>query len=243
LPYLEDRISDEALCITREAGWEPIAVPFIRPPHNGKGIHYRFYDQYTKLNIWALDKHGIQRAVYLDADTLVRKNFDELFDIPFNFAAVPDVYGDKRGFTIGFNAGVLAFHPSSAVLDVMKERIETADFPPEQAEQAFLNAFYATNALRLPYAYNANLAVKGRSPAMWEGLKDEMRVVHYTLVKPFIYENQGSTKILTEEGQRGAILEAAKQRNGMFAEEVRWWGEVYNEMMENMRGKINKCYR
>jgi len=160
----------------------------------------------------------------------------------FNFAAVPDVYGDKRGFTVDFNAGVLAFHPSSALLDVMKERIGTAEYPLNQAEQAFLNLFFATNALRLPYAYNANLAIKERSPAMWEGMKDEMRIVHYTLVKPFVDGNSESPKILTEERQREVIAEAAEQQDGLFAEEVRWWHEAYNDMMGDMRRQIGACH-
>lgn len=95
----------------------PYVVPLIPPPHGGEGIHPRFRDQYTKLSIWKLDTMGIMSAIYLDADTLVRRNFDELFDSPFSFAAVPDVYGagDPRGFSLTFNAGVLAFHPSSLV--------------------------------------------------------------------------------------------------------------------------------
>ena len=36
--------------------------------------------------------------------------------------------------------------------------------------------------MRLPYAYNANLAIKKRSLAPWDALKGEMRVVHYTPV-------------------------------------------------------------
>lgn len=243
LAYLDDgRVSHQALCIARAVGWEPMAVPFILPPHNGKGIYYRFYDQYTKLNIWGLDKLGVEQAVYLDADTLVRRNFEELFETPFNFAAVPDVYGDKRGFTVNFNAGVIAFRPSSAVLDVMKQRIETATFPLDQAEQSFLNLFFSTNALRLPYAYNSNLAIKGVSPAMWAGMKDEMRIVHYTLTKPFLDgHSESSPKILTEERQREVISKAAAQDGGMFAEEVGWWRDSYNEMMQSVRGKIEEC--
>lgn len=243
LPYLENRVSAQALCIARAGGWEPIPVPFIPPPHNGKGIHRRFYDQYTKLNIWALDKQGIERAVYLDADTIVRRNFDELFESPFNFAAVPDVYIDARGFPINFNAGVLAFRPSSAVLGVMKEKISSADFPLKQAEQSFLNLFFATNVVRLPYAYNANLSIKKRSPAMWEGLKHEMRIVHYTMTKPFLDDSPGLPKILTEKMTRKAIQRSATQNDGEYAEEVRWWAKAFDSMMEEKGAELQVCYR
>ena len=243
LPYLEGRVSNQALCITRAVGWEPISVPFIPPPHNGEGIYHRFYDQYTKLNIWGLDKLGIEQAVYVDADTLVRRNFDELFNTPFNFAAVPDVYGDKRGFTVNFNAGVLAFRPSSAVLEVMKQRIETAEYPLDQAEQSFLNLFFSANVLRLPYAYNANLAIKRTSPAMWDGMKNEIRIVHYTLTKPFLDDHlELPPRILTEERLREVISEAAGQYGGMFEEEVGWWRESYDEMMKYTQGKVEGCH-
>ncbi|KAG6842979.1 hypothetical protein H0H93_002679, partial [Arthromyces matolae] len=154
------RISTEALCIVRAAGWEPIAVPFIPPPHGGKGVYYRFFDQYTKLNIWSLGAGTIDKAVYLDADTLVLRNFDELFSLPWSFGAVPDVYLDNRGFTVGFNAGVMVYTPDEGILKRMKDVLEVARYPLQQAEQAFLNVFWGPGMLRLPYAYNANLAIK-----------------------------------------------------------------------------------
>lgn len=110
LPYLEERVSANTLCVVRAAGWEPHPVTFIPPPHHGEGVHPRFGDQYTKLNIWTFDQLGIESLVYLDADTLVLRNFEELFELGFSFAAVPDVYGGRRGFIISFNAGVLAIN-------------------------------------------------------------------------------------------------------------------------------------
>jgi hypothetical protein len=47
-----------------------------------------------KLRLWTLDQIGIKSAVYLDGDTLVKRNFDELPALPFEFAASPDVYLD-----------------------------------------------------------------------------------------------------------------------------------------------------
>ncbi|KIK51360.1 glycosyltransferase family 8 protein, partial [Collybiopsis luxurians FD-317 M1] len=238
LPYLEDRISSEALCIAEVVGWEPIAVPLISPPHNGKGIHHRFSDQYTKLNIWGLDKIGIERAVYLDSDTLVRRNINELFQLPFTFGAVPDVDG---GFIVTFNAGVLALRPSSAVLDQMKSVLETAVYPLQQAEQSFLNLFFAANVVRLPYAYNANLGIKSESPALWESMKDEIRVVHYTGVKPFVREHSGNTAMPTEAEIDAILREAALRHDGFFAEEVGWWHHTYIDMLKELRPAIRAC--
>ncbi|KAJ7914288.1 glycosyltransferase family 8 protein [Mycena leptocephala] len=244
LPYLENKVSEKALCIARAGGWEPYAVPLILPPHEGKGIHPRFRDQYTKLNIWKLDQMGIDSAVYVDADTLVRRNFDELFDSPFNFAAVPDVYGagDPRGFSLTFNAGVLAYRPSSTVFEDMLEKIEIADYPLKQAEQAFLNLYFSGTCMRLPHVYNANLAIKVRSPVLWQRLADEMRVVHYTGVKPFVHDGLSTDTILTLEEMEEAMDRSARREGGLFAEEVAWWRAAYEKMMLDRGHAIKQCY-
>ncbi|THV04808.1 nucleotide-diphospho-sugar transferase [Dendrothele bispora CBS 962.96] len=189
LPYLSCQVSSNAICIVKAAGWEPHAVPLLPPPHNGRGIHARFRDQYTKLRIWSLGEElGIDSAVYFDADTLVLRNFEEPFNIPWEFGATPDIYrpGDDRGFAITFNAGVLAFRRSKKTFEDMKQKLETANYPLEQAEQAFLNLYFGAKALRLPYVYNANIVVKERSLEMWEELKEEARVIHYSVIEPSV---------------------------------------------------------
>ncbi|KAJ7133477.1 glycosyltransferase family 8 protein [Mycena epipterygia] len=244
LPYLESQVSEKALCVTRAVGWETYAVPLIPPPHDGQGIHPRFRDQYTKLNIWKLDEMGIDSAVYLDADTLVRRNFDELFDSPFNFAAVPDVYGagDPRGFSLTFNAGVLAYRPSSGVFEDMRRKMEVAVYPLKQAEQAFLNLYFGGTCMRLPYVYNANLAIKARSPVLWNRLADEMRIVHYTGVKPFLHERRSSNTILSVAEVEEAMDQGARHDNSFFAEEVAWWRAAYQRMMLERGDEIRRCY-
>ncbi|KAJ7238341.1 nucleotide-diphospho-sugar transferase [Mycena haematopus] len=241
LPYLEHRVSERALCIARAVGWEPYSVPLIPPPHGGKYIYRRFMEQYTKLHIWTLDKKGVDNVIYLDGDTLVRRNFDELFDSPYNFAATPDVYLGHRGFDVTFNAGVLAFRPSSAVYEDMRAKLEIAKYPLEEAEQAFLNLYFGGTAMRLPYIYNANLAIKVRSPILWDRLEDEMRVVHYTVVKPFLPDPEHSHVILSGEEMTGAFEVGARREGGLFAREVGWWEAMYRKMMGEYGRVIEAC--
>ncbi|KAI0353092.1 nucleotide-diphospho-sugar transferase [Trametes cingulata] len=122
---------------------------------------------------------GIKALVYLDADTLVRNNFDELFALPFNFAAVPDVYIDTPGFTVDFNAGVLFVRPSTTAFHDLVAHINKAKYSHWEAAQAFLNVFYGVDTVRLPYVYNGNIAIKRRNPRLWEGLQDELRHIHF----------------------------------------------------------------
>ncbi|KAJ7251285.1 nucleotide-diphospho-sugar transferase [Mycena rebaudengoi] len=206
--------------------------PVDTPPHGGKEIYARYKDQYTKHNIWALDKMGVDSAVYLDADTLVRRSFDELFDSPFEFAAVPDVANadSPRRFSITFtsNAGVLVSHPSSAVLDSMRAALEVAVFPLGEAEQAFLNLYFGGTCMQLLYIYNAALGIKARSSTLWARLKDEIRIVHYDQpLKPFLHDaNKATNSILSlEEVERLVVYEAARV-DGLYAEEFRWWKDT-----------------
>ena len=72
-----------ALCIVRAAGWESLEV-LNRSCHLTTGC--RSANTYTKLHLWSLDiLLGVPHGYIIDADTLVRRNFDELFDLPFPF--------------------------------------------------------------------------------------------------------------------------------------------------------------
>lgn len=240
LIFLPNRISDRALCFVRAAGWELHPVDFIPPPHGGRGIHTSFVDQYTKLNIWTLDQLGIKTGVYLDADTLVRRNFDEIWNLPFEFGAVPDIYVDDPGFTPGFNAGILLFHPSTEIFRDMMSKLETTSFRLKDAEQSYLNHYFGAQAVRLPYAYGGNLAIKERAPAMWDAMQSDMRIIHYTLVKPFQSKMKcpggvcDPEKVFDPKRQRDWFNKAIKKWKGHFVSEFTWWEESFNRVIEEI---------
>ena len=233
LIYIPGRLSSRTLCQATAAGWTLHPVSFVPPPHNAKGIAPQFMDQYTKLRIWTLDSMGIKSLVYIDADTLVRKNFDELFSLPFNFAAVPDVFVD-RGFSMFFNAGVLFIRPNTAVFEDMLEKMETAVYPPAMAEQAFLNVYFGPQVARLPYAYNANLAIKTRNAMLWEKMQDDMRIVHYTLQKPFPKYGLGPRETLKRFFEERMTVE-----HGIWADEMVWWQESWREMSIEIQSHLH----
>ncbi|EJD00889.1 nucleotide-diphospho-sugar transferase, partial [Fomitiporia mediterranea MF3/22] len=219
LLYFSDRISDRTLCQLRAGGWELRPIVRIPPPNGGKGVHKRFFDQYSKLQLWTLDKIGIKSVVYLDADMVVRQNFDELWALPFEFAAVPDVYEDNRGFALSFNAGMLFLRPSTDVFKDMMQNIATADYRRLDAEQGFLNMYFASQVVRLPYIYNANLVIKQRSPAVWQAIEKDMRVVHYTMMKPF----------LEKERHRAST--------GHWEAELELWDAAWKNTFKDIQGK------
>lgn len=243
--YLPDKVSNYTLCRVQSAGWELLPVEYIPPPDGGKDVFWRFLDQYTKLRIWTLDQdpNSLRSIVYLDADTIVKRNFDELFDIPFVFAASTDVYLDNRGFSIGFNAGVLAIKPDSKVFDDMLTKIYRDDYKHNEAEQGFLNLYYGQQVARLPHVYNGNLAIKTKSRNYWDAIQGQMRIIHFTLTKPFDITptcGGGDGACMVEDiwdtKRHKDFVETAKaDRNGDFKEEIEWWEMVYDEMMESIK--------
>ncbi|KAL9045053.1 MAG: hypothetical protein Q9214_001855, partial [Letrouitia sp. 1 TL-2023] len=59
---------------------------------------------FTKIALWRQTQY--RKIVYLDADTVILRAPDELFDEPSDFAAVPDI-----GWPDCFNSGVLVLKP------------------------------------------------------------------------------------------------------------------------------------
>ena len=243
--YLPEKVSNYTLCRVQSAGWELLPVELIPPPDGGKDVYWRFLDVYTKLRIWTLDREptSLKSVVYLDADTLVKRNFDELFDIPFVFSASPDVYLDNRGFYIGFNSGVMAIQPDSNVFDDMLTKIYRSDYNHHEADQAFLNFYYGQQAARLPHVYNGNLAIKIKGRKYWDAIQDQMRIVHFTLTKPFDVTPKCGGKdgtctpeeIWDTKRHKEFVRSAKLEGNGGFKEEIEWWETVYDEMMESIK--------
>ena len=153
---------------------------------------------------------------------------------------MPDVYTDSQGFVTAFNAGVMFLRPDTELFHDMVSKIATAHYPAEQAEQAFLNHYFGAEALRLPYAYNANLAIKARVPRMWEGIKKEIRVIHYTMVKPFTKDNKNYALVPMDELEANARRRASEE-GGVFVEEMETWAQAWKETYAMYGAKLENC--
>ena len=105
--------------------------------------------RYTKLHVWNLVEY--EKVVYIDADTLIMSNIDELFRRP-PFAAAPDVFPPDK-----FNAGVMVVKPSKDTFQDMVARIPTTE-SYDGGDTGFLNVYFAGwyssgAAHRLPFGY------------------------------------------------------------------------------------------
>jgi len=105
---------------------------------------------FTKIRCWALTQYI--KCVFLDADTLVLANSDELFERE-ELSAAPDA-----GWPDCFNSGVFVFRPNlNTYKDLVNHASSTGSF--DGGDQGLLNTFFSDWATKdisrhLPFTYN-----------------------------------------------------------------------------------------
>jgi lipopolysaccharide biosynthesis glycosyltransferase len=160
-----------------------LPVPRIRSPHVPKKHQARFENTYTKLNVFGLT--FLDKAVFLDADTIVFRNIDNLFDID-GFSAAPD-HGLSVSFT-EFNSGVFVCKPEKDLFEQLLELAETKG-SQDGGDQGFLNVVFPKHA-NLGQEFNVLKRVARSMPIMYS--EDDCAVLHYVGDKPW--------DILVEDG-------------------------------------------
>jgi hypothetical protein len=159
------------------SGVHVIDVPEIVNPNRTRRLQARFVATYTKLNVFRLD--FLDRLVYLDGDTVVLQNVDDLFTGD-DFAAAPDAGLDRANGKI-FNSGVFAVTPSHELFHSMLDRLgNTASY--DGGDQGFLNNVFP-HWRRLPQEYNTTKRMFAHHPALFNA--EEIKVLHYVGVKPW----------------------------------------------------------
>ncbi|GLK80890.1 alpha-2,3-sialyltransferase [Methylopila turkensis] len=151
----------------------------------------RFATTYTKLNVFGLSY--LDKAVFLDADVVVLKNIDNLFDHD-RFAAAPDTGINMSDG--GFNSGVFVCQPSpelfSAMLGTLRD-IASSD----GGDQGFLNRFFDDFTV-LDRKYNTLKRLHRELPILFD--LDEIAVLHFVGVKPWgRFKEPNSEYVLLEK--------------------------------------------
>ncbi|XP_051252363.1 glycogenin-1a isoform X2 [Dicentrarchus labrax] len=137
---------------------------------------------FTKLHCWTLTHYS--KCVFMDADTLVLSNIDELFERE-ELSAAPD-----PGWPDCFNSGVFVFRPSNETHEkLLAFCSENGSF--DGGDQGVLNSFFNTWATadiakHLPFIYNlSSIAIYSYLPAFKQYGRDA-KVVHFLgKVKPW----------------------------------------------------------
>ena len=167
-------------------GWEVSEIqPIANPSPDDELLFARFKHCFTKLR--AFELADLEKAVFLDADTVVLQNVDDLFGRP-GMAAAPDFFMPDQ-----FNSGVMVFEPSRELFRHLVEALAVAP-TYDGGDQGFLNSFWpdwwAMSAEhRLSPGYNMphfNFQFMHAHPALNQRFLKQTKIVHYTLQKPWL---------------------------------------------------------
>ncbi|XP_006648850.2 inositol phosphorylceramide glucuronosyltransferase 1-like [Oryza brachyantha] len=152
----------------------------------------RFWGVYTKLKIFNMTSY--KKVAYLDADTIVVKSIEDIFNCG-KFCA--NLKHSER-----MNSGVMVVEPSETLFSDMMDKVNSLP-SYTGGDQGFLNSFYADFAnsrvyepnkpttpepetQRLSTLYNADVGLYMLANK-WMVDEKELRVIHYTLgpLKPW----------------------------------------------------------
>ena len=177
----------------------------------------RFAEAWNKMRCWQVDASIL---CWIDADMLVIKNMDDIFDLlpsdkdlaaspacicnPNKVSTYPAYWNPQncpfstKNQTISdkkyFNAGLLLFRPSQVTLDAFEAYINAKEEIGSWtfAEQDFLNEYYAGQWEILPYVYNALKTNSIHHADVWN--LSDIRNIHYILEKPWDDRHSESPK-------------------------------------------------
>ncbi|XP_076839277.1 glycogenin-2 isoform X2 [Brachyhypopomus gauderio] len=130
---------------------------------------------FTKFHCWTLTHYT--KCVFLDADTLVLCNVDELFERD-ELSAAPDA-----GWPDCFNSGVFVFVPSMAT---HRRLLEHADLHGsfDGGDQGLLNSFFSDWAIKdiskhLPFVYNLSANTLYTYLPAFQKFGHQAKIVHF----------------------------------------------------------------
>ncbi|XP_059224887.1 glycogenin-1 isoform X5 [Stomoxys calcitrans] len=147
---------------------------------------------FTKLHCWRLVQ--FEKCVFLDADTLILQNCDELFERE-EFSAAPDV-----SWPDCFNSGVFVYKPSQATFDKIVEfAVKYGSF--DGGDQGLLNQYFADWATsdirkRLPFLYNVTAYASYCYLPAFKQFRDKIKILHFAgKMKPWLIHFNSQSRV------------------------------------------------
>lgn len=161
------------------------AAPF------GKGRKPVFHsplDNFCKLRLWQMVEY--ERVVFIDADALVLRNIDKLFNYP-EFSAAPNVY-ESLGDFHRLNSGVFVATPSLETYEAMLVQLDQPDMFWRRTDQTFLEHFFP-DWHGLPVTMNMLQYVWFNMPGLWDW--NSLAVLHYQYEKPWEHDHPKADRL------------------------------------------------
>jgi alpha-N-acetylglucosamine transferase len=156
----KDGITAEDKTRLERVGWKiRIAEELTFDGVDNSKIRAHHRHNLNKLHLWSWAEY--EKIIFVDADVVCKGSLAELWDVPGDFAAAPDVWWDIL-VDNRFNSGVIVFRPSMETFHDMIPKVSDPNYhKPNDADQAFLNAYYKFRYFGLPFRYNFNLVLVG----------------------------------------------------------------------------------
>ncbi|XAR62441.1 Glucuronosyltransferase [Bertholletia excelsa] len=200
------------------AGWKIHTIQRIRNPKAERDAYNEW--NYSKFRLWQLTDYD--KIIFIDADLLILRNIDFLFEMP-------EISATGNNATL-FNSGVMVVEPSNCTFQLLMDHINEIE-SYNGGDQGYLNEIF-TWWHRIPKHMNF-------LKHFWEGDEEEKKqmkvrlfgadppilyVLHYLGLKPWLcfrdYDCNWNNNILHE-----------------FASDVahRGWWKIHDAMPENLQ--------
>jgi len=167
---------------------------------------------FTKIRCWTLTQFN--KCVFLDADSLVLQNCDELFDRE-ELSAAPDA-----GWPDCFNSGVFVFRPNlNTYSELLAHAASEGSF--DGGDQGLLNTFFKSWASKdigkhLPFIYNMTASATYSYLPAFKKFGQTVKIIHFAgATKPWQVPFSSSGE---------AVLGGAEAHTSSY---VRLWWQLY----------------
>ncbi|ERN19935.1 putative UDP-glucuronate:xylan alpha-glucuronosyltransferase 3 [Amborella trichopoda] len=199
------------------AGWKIRTIQRIRNPKAEKDAYNEW--NYSKFRLWQLTDYD--KIIFIDADLLILRNIDFLFEMP-------EITATGNNATL-FNSGVMVLEPSNCTFNLLMDHINEIE-SYNGGDQGYLNEIF-TWWHRIPKRMNflkhfwaKDEEEKEYKTRLFAADPPELYVLHYLGLKPWLcfrdYDCNWNVDILQE-----------------FASDIahwRWW-KVHDMMPEKLQ--------
>ncbi|KAM7344413.1 uncharacterized protein ACRADG_011151 [Cochliomyia hominivorax] len=176
---------------------------------------------FTKLHCWRLVQ--FEKCVFLDSDTLVLQNCDELFERE-ELSAAPDV-----SWPDCFNSGVFVYKPSQETFDKIVEfALKNGSF--DGGDQGLLNEYFADWATsdikkRLPFLYNVTAYATYCYLPAFKQFRDKIKILHFAgKLKPWLIHFNSQSKTPTVPSEYAHASDVIQL----------WWNIFFDNVHQNL---------
>ena len=161
------------------AGWKVIEIERIRNPKAEKGSYNEW--NYSKFRLWQLTDYD--KVIFIDADLLVLRNIDFLFDLS-------EISATGNNGTL-FNSGVMIIEPSECTFGLLMDQIDEI-MSYNGGDQGYLNEVF-TWWHRIPkrmnflkHFWSNDREELEEKTKLFGSDPPELYVLHYLGLKPWL---------------------------------------------------------